>query len=122
MPSQHELFESITKDTVFDESIYKRIYGYSVTEPEFLSKVAGKLMDLGRKDAIQGYNEWYKQWKAEHDAMMKRVAEWYSEWSDSERRQKQRQQGKAVRSWKKEIQDMSNQELLMLLQSLTKEE
>lgn len=77
MPNKRELFDSLKPDTVFTEAIYKRIYGYSVTDPEYLPRVAEKLAQIGRKDAIQAYNEWFREWKAADDAMMKEVSEWY---------------------------------------------
>lgn len=76
-PTKEKLYNSINQDTVFTEDICKKIYGYSVTAPDYVQGVARKLLLLGRKDALEGYNEWLRQWKAEDDAMMKRVAEWY---------------------------------------------
>ena len=72
MPDKRELFDSLKPETVFTEKIYKRLY-----DPEYLPRVAEKLAQIGRQDAIQGYNEWFQEWKAVDDVMMNEVSEWY---------------------------------------------
>lgn len=102
MPNKKELFDSLEPDTVFTEAIYKRIYGYSVTDPEYLPRVAEKLAQIGRKDAIQGYNEWFQEWKAADDAMRKEVSEWYLK--ECQKAREKRGEGKRVLQEKPELQ------------------
>ena len=58
-------FESINKDTIFDSDFYKKVYGYSVYDNEFLDKVSAKLIEIGKKDCIQEYNDWFTNWNHE---------------------------------------------------------
>jgi hypothetical protein len=94
MASKQLFYESISKDTVYDEEFYKRVYGYSVCDDLFITAVSTKLCSIGRKDAIQGYNEWFARWQEEYNQMMKGVAEKYREECERQylRMQKEKQE------------------------------
>jgi hypothetical protein len=98
--NKQSFFESINKDTVFDESFFKKVYGYSVCDDLFLGVVASKLISIGRSEIVQAYNNWYAAWKTEDDRQMKKVAEWYHKECDKEfERWQKEQQEKAVSEW-----------------------
>lgn len=116
MPNKTELFDSLKPDMVFTVAIYKRIYGYSVTDPEYLPRVAEKLAQIGRKDAIQGYNEWFREWKAADDAMMKEVSEWYLK--ECQKISEKRGEQKRVQQRKPELQRGSREIWIKMVKDL----
>ena len=84
MPSKNELFLSINQDMRVDENFYKRVYGYSVTDSAFPAKVANKLIEVGRKEVIQGYNQWLQGYLAKNKENMKEAAAWLRKEFDKE--------------------------------------
>ena len=84
MPNKIDFLLSITKDLKADENFYKKIYGYSVTDSAFPAKVANKLIEVGRKDVIQGYKQWIKRYLEENKEKMKEVAKWMQKEIDKE--------------------------------------
>lgn len=121
--NKQSFYESIDQDTVFDEAFFKKVLGYTMYDKPFLEAVAVKLAGIGRKDIVQTYNAWYAAWKANDDAEMKKVSEWYGKELDRDFKKRERkQQEKAVEEWKENrVEDLlrrSDRELLNLLQSL----
>jgi hypothetical protein len=120
MPSKEELYSSLTRETVFNDTIYKKIYGYSVTDKSFLDRVCNRLLELGRIDAMKGYNEWFARWKAEDDATGKEVGEWYVKWSKEEEVEKKwRQEPDELKQRKGQLLQQKKQLLLRKRQILT---
>ena len=93
MPNKNELLLSIHHDLIADESFYKRVYGYSVTDSAFPAMVANKLIESGRKEVVQGYNEWLQQYLKEDRESKKEAAEWLQQEIDRDydRRVKERE-------------------------------
>lgn len=83
-PNKENFFLSINKDLEADEDFYKKIYGYSVTASAFPAKVANKLIEVGRKEVIQGYNQWLQGYLAEDKEKMKEAAAWLQKEIDKE--------------------------------------
>ena len=63
---------------VADEDFFKKVYGYSYCDSGFLSKAAGKLLAVGRKDIIEKYNQWFARYQEQRDKELKEVAHWYA--------------------------------------------
>lgn len=101
MVNKQSFYEGINKDTSIDDDFYKRVYGYSVCDDLFITAVSDKLCSIGRKDAIQGYNEWFSKWQEEYNQMMKGVATKYREECERkfEKLQKEKQ-GETVKDWR----------------------
>jgi hypothetical protein len=114
--NKQSFYESIDRNTVFDEAFFKKVLGYGMYDKPFLEIVAAKLIEIGMPDMVEAYNEWYAAWKAEDDQQMKKVTEWYHKECDRvfEKRQKE-QHRKAVEKWKENLQNMSNEELIRML-------
>lgn len=84
-PNKENFFLSINKDLKADENFYKKIYGYSVTDSAFPAKVANKLIEVGRKEVVQGYNEWLQQYLKEDRESKKEAAAWLQKEIDKDR-------------------------------------
>lgn len=99
MPNKNELLLSINHNLIADESFYKRVYGYSVTDSAFPAMIASKLIESGRKEVVQGYNEWLQQYLKEDRESKKEAAEWLQKEIDREyeRRAKQKENGRKYR-------------------------
>lgn len=121
MPSKEELLSTIHKNLTADEAFFKRVYGYSVTDSGFLPVVAAKLIEVGRKDAVQGYNAWFKGYLEEQDWQLKPIAAWLRKEIDKDYEEKvkkfQREEGDGL--WRQEEEDLLIQKRL-LLQKLNK--
>jgi hypothetical protein len=120
MPDKSTFLASITKETVLDEAFFKKAYGYSVCDDLFLGMVAVKLASIGRKEAVQAYNEWYAAWKMEDDRQMKKVAEWFHKELDIQFREwVKNHREKVVQEWKlKEIELLQKKKTLLLTKKL----
>lgn len=98
MASWAEFRDSINENTCIDENFCKRLLGYAYYNPERLEDVKFICQVLYDLPFFQ-YEEWYKKWKAEDDAMMRRVAEWYGKRYDDEvRRKRVKQQSECRRN------------------------
>lgn len=87
MPSKEELLSSIRPDMKLTKDFFKRIYGYEITWPGFVDQAIAALDAAGCSHARQYYTDWVANYEREYDSMMKRVAEWYSEFSKRNERQ-----------------------------------
>jgi len=112
--NKQSFYDGISQDTVFDEAFFKKVLGYSMYDKPFLEAVAVKLTGIGRKDVADRYNAWYAAWKANDDAEMKKVAEWYRKELDKDFKERQK---KAVEDWKRNLQNLTNSDLLTLLEN-----
>jgi len=116
MPDKQSFYQSINETVSFDNDFFKKVYGYSVCDDSFLTAVATKLINIGRKDIVQAYNDWFTKWKAEDDKAMKNVAIWYHKECDKEfERFQKEQQGKAVEEWKGNLQNLTTEDLIRML-------
>ena len=70
-------FDSISNNNVFDETFFKKVYGYSICDSAFIHKVSDRLKQLGRTDAILSYNKWYQEYLSKENDSMRSVSEWY---------------------------------------------
>lgn len=77
-PSKDKLLASINPDMHLTKGFLKRIYGYSITEPEFAVQAITALEQVGCSKARAYYAEWVADYEAAYDAAMKPVADWYS--------------------------------------------
>lgn len=75
--SKEQFLQSITATMAADEDFFKKVYSYSYCDSGFLSKAAGKLLAVGRKDIIEKYNQWFARYQEQRDKELKEVAHWY---------------------------------------------
>lgn len=83
--SREELLQSIRSGMKLDKNFFLRIYGYSITTPEFAAEALDKLERIYILYAHQGEmhpRERYKAVVAEYEALdrqrMKEAGEWYA--------------------------------------------
>lgn len=90
-------------------NVYKAIYGYELTYPGY-ADIAIRAMELTEpKNAREEYEKWVTDYEKGYDAMMKNVAEWYDKELDKRKEAKRR-------SWKKNLKNMTSNEILKLMQ------
>ena len=112
-PSKGELLVSIRPGMKLTWDFFKRIYGYSLYEPEFAERALIALEAVGCSRARDYYKTWVNKYEAEQAAEMKKVAAWYSE-GCKRQWDKRQKEGEGKR-----LEEMSNRELLTLLRNLT---
>lgn len=98
-PSKEGFLSSIRPDMKLTWDFFKRIYGYSLYEPEFAEQALTALEAAGCSRARDYYKTWVNEYEAEHDAEMKKVAAWYVEECKKqwEKRQKEGERTRAKR-------------------------
>ena len=111
-PSKEELLASIRPDMKLTWDFFKRIYGYSLYEPEFAERALTTLEANGCRLARNYYLAWVSKYEAERDAEMKNVAVWYAQ-ECKKQWEKRQKEGEGKR-----LAEMSNRELLTLLRNL----
>ena len=112
MPSKEELLASIRPDMKLTWDFFKRIYGYSLYEPEFAERALIALEAVGCSRARDYYKTWVNKYEAEQAAEMKKVVAWHLE--ECKRQWEKRQkEGEGKR-----LEEMSNREVLTLLRNL----
>lgn len=88
--SKEEFYESITPNTVADETFCKRVYGYSLYDKPFLTRVSEKLKKQGNIKAMRAYNEWLKVYLEKERQQAKEIAQWYANFRKNQREQEER--------------------------------
>lgn len=110
--NKEKFLQSITATMAADEDFFKKVYGYSYCDSGFLSKAAGKLLAVGRKDIIEKYNQWFARYQEQRGKELKEVAHWYArqidDWYERE-----------VKKCNKEQQVTENRWLNMQMKHLT---
>ena len=114
MASREELLQSIQPDKAF----FMKVYGYEISFPCFSDEAIKFLSDAGCSRAREYYNKAVSEYESRRDVELKEAAHWYRlecerEW---EKRQKE-----GDRQWKQEqenLQQMSDSDLIMLLENL----
>jgi hypothetical protein len=90
MVDKQSFYKCIDKDTVFNNEFYKKVYGYSICDKNFLGLVAKRLTEIDKKDKIKEYNEWYTSWYQvymygdENHSGMVEVSKWYKKECDKQ--------------------------------------
>ena len=110
-----QFLHSFSCDMRLDKSVFKKILGYDITTPGFARDALTRLEILGCSRAREYYEAVRSEWQKEHDAQMNGVARWYRKQCENEWENMKR---KAVRESRKELEEMSNSELLTYLESL----
>lgn len=82
---------SFSCDMKLYKSTFKKILGYDITTPGFADDAIARLEILGCSRAREYYETVKAEWQQEHDAQMKRAAEWSrdqwaNEWENTKRK------------------------------------
>ena len=89
--SREPLMRSLRPDVKLYKSTFKKILGYDITTPGFAEDALTRLEILGCSRAREYYEAVRSEWQKEHDAQMKRAAEWSrdqwaNEWENTKRK------------------------------------
>lgn len=76
--SKEQLLRSIRPDMQLTKGFFLRIFGYSMTMPEFAAQALTRMKILGCSKAENYYSCIVAENEAEHQKQMKEAAEWYS--------------------------------------------
>lgn len=116
MASREELLQSINSLEKVDEAFFLKVYGYEISYPGFANEAIKALNDAGCDRAREYYNNAVSKYERKQDEELKEVAHWYRQECDKEWRQKE---GEIRRKQEREnLQQMSDSDLIMLLESL----
>lgn len=88
-PSREELLQSIRPEMKLNKNFFLRIYGYSITTPEFAAEALDKLEAAGCSKAHTYYDKIVKEYEAGYQKMLRAVAQEYAR--ELEREWKQRE-------------------------------
>ncbi len=115
-PSKEELLSGIRPDMRLTKNLFKRTYGYGITDPLFPGKVIAALEAAGCSRARQYYETWVSEYEAAHGAELKSTAIWLKKEYEKEWEKRQRG-GEQERA----IQNLTKSELTELCQRLLQE-
>jgi len=120
MVDKQSFFDGISESIDFDESFYKKIYGYSFYDKDFLYKIAKRLVALNRKDIIEEYNSWLMQWQEKYQTKMKAVSKWYANECSKKYKESNANQVEAVSEiWnQKQVQLLLEKKRILLMKKL----
>ncbi|WP_092449348.1 hypothetical protein [[Clostridium] fimetarium] len=76
-PCKERFITNINADVEASEDFFKKIYGYSFCDKDFLNQIAIKLVRVGRKELILAYNNWFVDYKKSYYEHMKEVSTWF---------------------------------------------
>lgn len=121
MASREELLQSIRPGMKLEKAFFVRVYGYEISFPGFADEAIKALNDAGCSRAREYYNKTVSEYEQKHDEEMKEVAAWYRK--ECEKQWQNRQMGgEEKRKLEQEnLRQMSDSDLMMLLENLTDE-
>lgn len=119
-PNRESLLALIQPDMKLTKEFLKRIYAFEISYPGFSEEAIAALEEIGCIRAREHYTSWVKEYESRRDAELKEVAHWYrleceKQW------EKRRKEGEERRRQEKmlNLQQMSNRDLIALLENLT---
>lgn len=115
MPSTAELkaafLDSIKPGVSLDDTFFRKLYGWSMTDPEFLETAVFTGETLWGLPIRESYQSWVQAYEAEQEQISREVGEWYGKRMDQQREE--------VKGWNRvDLHQKSDRELLSLLKSL----
>lgn len=119
-PNKESLLALIHPDMHLTKEFLKRIYSFEIDYPGFSEKAIAALEEIGCVRAREHYASWVKEYESRRDTELKEVAHWYrleceKQW------EKRRKEGEGQRKQEEmlNLQQMSNRDLIALLENLT---
>ena len=117
MASKEELLSNINPDMKLTKDFFKRIYGYEISFPGFAEQAIIALEAAGCSHAREYYISWVNEYETKRDAELKEVAQWYHSRLEQEWKNRLKA-GEERRTQQENLQQMSNGDLIMLLENL----
>ncbi len=118
MASREELLQSIQPEMKLDKAFFLKVYGYEISFHGFSDKVIKALNDAGCSRAREYYDRAVSEYEKKHDEQMKEVAAWYRKEYEKQWQQKQMGGEERRKQEQENLQQMSDSDLIMLLESL----
>lgn len=115
LPTKEKVLDSINPDMKLYASTFKRIYGYELTYPGYAENALTELEKAGCGRSREHYARIIGEYEQKHEKDMKEVASWFRKKCDEEYENRKR---KEVRNCKENLTNMSNSNLLQLLENL----
>lgn len=119
-PNKESLLALIHPDMHLTKEFLKRIYSFEIDYPGFSEKAIAALEEIGCVRAREHYASWVKEYESRRDTELKEVAHWYrleceKQW------EKRRKEGEGQRKQEEmlNLKQMSNRDLIALLENLT---
>lgn len=120
MPNRESLLALIQPGMKLTKDFLKRIYGYGVTDGTFPDKAIAALEAAGCSKARQYYSDWVTAYEEAYKAEIQPVGAWYRQECGKGWARKQKEGEEKRKQLKKEnLQQMNNEDLIALLESLT---
>lgn len=110
-----ELLQSIRPDMRLTKDFFKHVYGWQISYHGFADQAISALEAAGCSRAREYYDTWVQEYKAERDAMLKRVSVWYVQELKHRRAEKERQVRKERKE--KEIELLEKKRRLLMQKS-----
>ena len=77
LPTKDGFLGCIGPGVKLDQDFFRRVYGYSYTDPAFAEQVMSALDAVGCDHARESYNAWVQSYEAKRNKVLRNVAEWY---------------------------------------------
>lgn len=97
VPSKEEFLQSIQPGMKLTKDFFKKVYGYEISWSGFAEQAIKALEVVGCSYARQYYDDWVTAYETEYNTMMKRVAEWYTKFCESNERKVKKSRAKQER-------------------------
>ena len=124
MINAETFLQNIAAGVDVDKAFFLKMYGYSITRPDFLEKAFRALNDAGFHNARSSYQSVVDEYENARDEKIKPVAEWLRDKIDKEFDSKvenfNRKQGEEKRK-RQLIQNLTKRELTELCKKLLAE-
>lgn len=124
MAFREEFEQSISQGMKLTKRMFLNILACDISTSGYADRVLDKLEAVGGTKAKEYYKRVKDEWQREHDAQMKNVAHWYkgqceNEWENTKRKAvRESRKEQEVEHMKAGLQQKSDRELLILLQSM----
>lgn len=84
MPSTAELkaafLDSIKPGVSLDDAFFRKLYGWSMTDPDFLETAVFTGETLWGLPIREPYQSWVQAYEVEQERINREVGEWYGKW------------------------------------------
>lgn len=121
MASREELLQSIQLGMKLDKTFFVRMYGYGISFLGFADEAIKVLNDAGCSRAREYYDRAVSEYEKKHDEEMKEVAAWYRKEYEKQWQKKQKGSKEKRKREQENLRQMSDSDLMMLLENLTDE-
>ena len=116
-PTKEKLLSSISPQMQLTVDFFKKVYGYELSYPGFAEQAIATLEAADCSNARKYYNDWTGVYEKEQHAVLKPVSEWYR--LQCEKRWNDRVKGGGeIWTQQQDLQQMSNRDLITLLENL----